>query len=511
MSAPGGNPPSAPPGPPFGPRLAAGLLGILLAAMVAGLNSRIPGLAIADLRGALGYGVDEASWLSTAYAAGELAAMPFATWFAITFSLRRFHAWTLAGALALSALMPFVHALAPLLVLRALHGLLSGALIPLLMMAALRFLPPPIRLHGLALYALTATFAPNVAPWIASWALDTLQDWRWLYWSVVAPGLLALGLVLWGVPKMPLALPRLRQANWLGMAVGLPGLALLVVGLDQGTRLDWLNSPLIGSALVAGGGLTALYLWTEWRHPAPFIKLQMLGRRNLGLGFTAFFLMLICMSSGVALPLADLATQHGLRLEQTAAIGLFVGLPQLLLGSVVALLLYQRRVDARHLFAIGLGCMAAACWLAAGLDGRWMLNEFWPAQLLQTVGQPLAVVSMLFLGTSVVQPMEGPYVSGIVNTLRALGTVCGAALVGRLMTLRGGHHAEMLIEHGGPRLALGADAPDAGTYAGWLAHEAAVLATADVYRVFALVLVALVPLVLLLQHVPAPQVPRTAS
>ena len=41
--------------PPFGIRLTMGLLGALLAAIVAGLNNRVPGLALADLQGELGF------------------------------------------------------------------------------------------------------------------------------------------------------------------------------------------------------------------------------------------------------------------------------------------------------------------------------------------------------------------------------------------------------------------------------------------------------------------------
>src|SRR3546814_11555865 len=51
-----------------------------------------------------------------------------------------------------------------------------GTMIPVLMMAALKFLPPHIRLHGLALYALTATFAPNLSIWLAGQWTDGLFD-----------------------------------------------------------------------------------------------------------------------------------------------------------------------------------------------------------------------------------------------------------------------------------------------------------------------------------------------
>ncbi len=504
--------PSTPPPPPtFGLRLGAGLAGILLGALIAGLSSRMPGLVLADLQGGLGFASDDASWLTTAYAAGELAAMPFASWFAITFSLRRFHLTMLAGSLILSAVMPSIHSLPLMIALRGLQGLLSGALIPLLMMAALRFLPAAIRLHGLALYALTATFAPNIALWLAAQCVDGLENWHFVFWMLLPVGVLAMGLVGWGVPRMPTMFERMPQANWLGLSLGLPGLALLVVGLDQGVRLDWLNSPVVSAALLSGISLTVLFLVSEWRHPMPFMRLQLLSRRNLGLGFAVFFLLLMTLSTGVGLPASALALGQGFRLSQTAPLGLVVGLPQLVLGPVVAMFLYKRWVDARWVFAIGLSCIGAACLLSANVTDAWRVHEFLPSQMLQAVGQPMAVVSMLFLATSVVQPLEGPSVSGMVNMLRALGTTCGGALVNELMSLRRSFHAEMLLDAAATQMHGHATGAVVRALAATVAQQSAVLATADVYRVFGALAFLLVPVVLRLQHIPAPLIVHTVN
>jgi MFS transporter, DHA2 family, multidrug resistance protein len=392
-----------------------------------------------------------------------------------------------------------------LLVLRALHGVFSGTLIPLLMMAALRFLPTPIRLHGLALYAMTATFAPNVGVWLAALCVDQLADWRWVYWSIIPPGLIAMALVYWGIPKMPLALPRARQANWLGMALGMCGLSLLVVALDQGVRLEWLHSPVIRASLLGGVALTALFLASEWIHPAPFMKLQLLQRRNLGLGFTIFFCLLVTMSTGVALPTNTLAHLQTFRMAQLAPLGLAIGLPQLLLGPAVALLLYQRWVDARYLFSLGLVCIALACWMAADITSEWMVSELVWMQVLQAIGQPMAVVSLLFLATSVVQPMEGPSVAGTVNTLRALGTIFSGALISQLMTVRGTFHADMLLDNAGQWLGShGGDTSAISGLGSLVGEQASVLSTADIYRLFAVIAVLLIPLVLSLKYIPAP-------
>ncbi|MGP6112198.1 MFS transporter [Pseudomonas aeruginosa] len=512
MSTPAASaaPPSSPPSPPvFNARLAVGLLGALLAAMVAGLNGRIPGLVLADLRGALGFGLDDASWLSTAYSAGELAAMPFATWLAITFSLRRFHLAMLSAALLLSAVLPFVRDLHLLLALRVLHGFFGGALIPLLMMSCLRFMPPAIRLHGLAVFALVVTFSPNVALWLAALWVDRLEDWRLVYWHVIPLGLLAVALVAWGIPKLPLALPRLKQANWFGMALGVPGLMLLVVGVDQGVRLDWFRSPLIVAALLIGTVFTVLFLASEWRHPAPFNRLQLLGRRNVWLGFFSLAVLLMVMATAVTLPASVLGQLQGFRMQQSAAIGLMVGLPQLVLGPCVALLLYRRWVDARHVFAAGLACMAAACWLASGITSEWMVHQFLWAEILQAVGQPMAMVALLFLVTSVVQPMEGPFFAGMVNIVRVFSATVGGAVIGQLTAVRTRFHTDMLLDSAAqamPRLPL--SDPSLATLSSTVAQQAGVLATADVYRVFAVLALLLIPAVLKLQYIPAPVVNR---
>ena len=485
-------------------RAMAGLVGIFLAAMMAGLNIRVGALALADVRGALGFGLDDASWLTTVYSAGELIAMPFAAWFAITLSLRRFELWMLATCTLLALVLPFIHDLDLLLTLRFVQGIACGTTIPLLMMAALKFLPPPIRLYGLALYAMTATFAPNLSIWLAGYWTDGLFDWRWVYWQIIPLALIAGVLVGWGLPREPVQFARFRQANWSGMACGVPALGLIAVALDQGVRLDWFHSPLITLSLVAGLALLAVYLLTEWYHPSPFIKLQILGRRNLGLGCILFVCLLVVLMSSSLLPASYLGPLQHYRPAQMASIGLIVAVPQLVLGPVVALLLYQKRVDARTVFALGLLLIALACLCGAQLTSDWNREQFVLVQTLQAFGQPMAVVSMLFLITSVVQPPEGPYVSGTINTLRAFGTLVGAAVVGQLMTVRSRFHGEMLLDHAalvGNALPL---APEPLQLMSLIGPQSLVLSIADAYRVLGILALVMIALVLRLTRIPAP-------
>jgi hypothetical protein len=66
----------------------------------------------------------------------------------------------------------------------------------------------------------------------------------------------------------PTAPARFKTANWFGAPFGAPfgvfGLALLAISLDQGGRLDWLNSPFICWGLASGLAATAVYVVSEW-------------------------------------------------------------------------------------------------------------------------------------------------------------------------------------------------------------------------------------------------------
>ena len=112
---------------------------------------------------------------------------------------------------------------------------------------------------------LTATFAPSLGIPLAAFCTETL-GWRWTFWLVIPPAAVAAVMVWRGLPQDPLKLERFRVFDWRGLLLGAPALAMLVIGLLQGERLDWLNSPLIRVLLGGGGALMALFLLNEWFH-----------------------------------------------------------------------------------------------------------------------------------------------------------------------------------------------------------------------------------------------------
>lgn len=490
-SAPLAAPAPAAAAQPFGFRIIIGLVGVLVAVLASGLNEMVTKVALADIRGALAIGYDEGTWLVASYAATSVAAAAFAPWCAVTLSLRRFTLWAIGIFAVLGVLSPFAPNYETLLLMRILQGLAGGALPPMLMTVALRFLPANVKLYGLAGYALTATFGPGLGTPLAGLWTEHV-GWQWTFWQIIVPSLLAMVAVAYGLPQDPLRLERFKQFNWRGLLLGFPAICMLVIGILQGNRLDWFESSLISGLLAGGLLLLVLFLINEWSHPVPFFNLQMLGIRNLSFALLTLAGVLVILTSVVILPSSYLAQVQGYRPVQTAPIMLIAALPQLLALPLVAALCNLRWVDCRWVLGIGLGMLALSCIGGSQLTSVWIRDDFYGLQLLQIFGQPMAVLPLLMLATGSISPLQGPFASAWFNTVKGLAAVIATGVIEVLTTSRLHFHSTMLVDRlGNSPLADG----DSAGLAHRLHEQAVVLTASDIYLCMAGVALVLILLI----------------
>ncbi|OXJ22600.1 EmrB/QacA family drug resistance transporter [Burkholderia sp. HI2714] len=491
------------PQPQFNFRLAVGLIGILLASLSSGLNNRVTDIALPDWRGVVGMGHDEGTWIAAVYEAGEVSGMMVSAWFGVTLSFRRFAIGVAIAFAALAAVFPFVSSYPWLVFLRATQGLVGGLLPPLLMTAALRFLPPGIRLYGMSAYALTATFGPNLATPLAALWTDKV-GWQFVYWQVIPPCALAAVLMAWGLPQDPVRLDRFKQFDWRGAILGCGGVSMLVLALAQGERLDWFASPLINALLVSGVLSLTLFFVNEWNHPLPLFKLQMLSRRNFSHGLLTLAGILIVFMSASALPTAYLSEVRGYRPLEIGPLTLTIAIPQLIAAPLAAMLCNFRWLDSRVVLATGLALLSGACFAGSFLTSDWIRDNFYLLQAMHALGQPLAVLPVLMGATGVVRPQEGPFASAMFNTTRGMATVLGATLVESLMTHREHFHSNVLVDQIGQRIHLLSQSAgllsreNLHVFARQVRQQALVMSVADVYLTLMALAVSLIALLLLL-------------
>lgn len=479
----------------FGIRIAFGLVGVLLAVLVSGFNENVTKFAMPDIRGALGYSYDQSTWLLAVYAATSVTAMAFAPWCSATFTLRRFTLGAITALVVLGVLSPFAPNYESMVVLRVLQGIAAGSLPPMLMSAALRFLPPGVKLYGLGSYALTATFGPSFGLPLAAWSVDYL-GWQFAFWQIIPVCLFAMAFVSWGLPKDPMKLERLKLFNWKGFLLGAPALIMIILGLEQGERLNWFHDQLI--RFLIGGGLLLLVLFirNEWSHPLPFFKIQMLKIRNLSHALITLGGVLFVLLGVIIIPTSFLSEVQGYRPIQTAPVLLWVAVPQLIALPLVVALLNNRIVDCRVVLALGLALLAVACYMGSHVTQAWHREDFYLMQMIQIIAQPMAVIPLLMLATGGLQPTDGPFASAWFNTIKGFAAVAASSALETVTLHRVHLHSTMLVDHyGNNPLVAGKDT--AAEIAHRIHEQAIVLTSADLYLYMgglALLLIVLIPI-----------------
>jgi DHA2 family multidrug resistance protein len=411
-----------------------GLGGVLIAAMASEFNDQVTAIALIDVRGALGINYDSGTWIESLYVWAEIVGMAISPWLAMTFTLRRWTLFSIALCGVSGVLIPFSPNVEAIYALRLLQGLAGGLIIPLLMTTAFRVLTPSIRLYGLAVYALTATFTPALAATVTALWTD-MVDWRIVFLQAVPLCSLAGVLVWYGLHQDQPKYERFQMLDWRGVVLLVIGTGALSTMLYQGDRLDWFNSKLICVLALVSALAIPLLLVNEWFHPLPLLKLQMLGRRNIAYGALGLFLFLIISQSGSTVPLRYLQQIQGYRPLQSNLITLEIAALQLVMLPAMALLLDYKRIDSRAVSLVGLGLILASCIGSSFLTIYWNRDQFYFWQLLQAIGQPMVIMPLLLMTTNAVAgPSEGPFASALINTMRAVAEATSAwflELVGR--------------------------------------------------------------------------------
>ena len=268
-----------------------GVFGVLLGAMNATCAGHLLSVGLADLRGALHFGVDEASWLGTAFNAAMMFIGPFSVYLGGLFGVRR--VLLACGALftLISMLLPFASTLPIMLALLVLAGVTAGTFYPLTLSIVLTNLPMKYVLLGIAMYAMDIVITLNIATSLLAWYMAHLT-WHWIFWNAAVLTPVMMVLIYFGIPWQPFPKPKEGQPkpSWQGFFYVSLGFALLYIALAQGQRLNWMNSATIIALVVTGLFLLLAALVRHLSLPNPIVHLKFLMRRNIMLlGLTVVF------------------------------------------------------------------------------------------------------------------------------------------------------------------------------------------------------------------------------
>ena len=418
------------------------VIGSVLGAFLAVLNIQVVNSSLADIQGAIGAGIDDGGWVSTSYLITEIIVIPLGAWLTRVFSLRVYLLANTVLFLVFSVACAQAQSLGEMIVLRAFQGFSGGVLIPLSFTIIISLLPKAKQSIGLALFALSATFAPAIGPTIGGW-LNENYGWQCIFYVNLAPGVLMLAMLWPSLERAPMQLGLLKHGDWLGIATLAIGLGALETMLEEGNKDDWFGSPFIlRLALVAAVALP-LFVWRELAAERPILNLRLLLRRNFGFGTLANFMLGAALyGSSFILPLYLSQTQ-GYNAEQIGIVLAWTGLPQLALIPLVPRLL--KLVEARVLVGFGLALFAVSNFMNVELSHDVAGDQlFWP-NIVRALGQAVVLAPLSAVTTAGIEVENAGTASGLFNMTRNLGGAIGIAVLQTFLTKREQFHSNVLM------------------------------------------------------------------
>jgi len=444
---------AAPPAPPPAPTARStnpyiGILGVFLGAGAATLNSRLISVGLADIRGALGYGFDEGSWLPTALNMAMMFSGVFVVFVNSLYGQRRILLPAAAVFTVTSVLLPFAPNYWTMVALLVVAGVASGTFYSLTLTFVLTALPKRLIIFGIAAYAADIVFVSNFASLLEGWYIERLS-WHWIFWTAaVLTPLMMIG-VYFGVPRRQQPGPR---PNWYGFAYFSLGLALLYAALDQGERLDWLHSGTIVAMSAAGLFLLGATVVRRLRQPNPTLVLSFLNRRNtIILALSIFVFKFVHLATIILVPgfLGNIPQYRSLETGHALA---WVAVPMFAVVWLVAVLVVH--TSSRLVLSAGLTTVAVAVWICGHVDSSWAGNNFELVELLLATG--LAATYVGLVGSIVLEGLEAGALAsptnaatfaGFMHFIRIFGGQVGVAVMTRFISVRERRHSNLLGLH----------------------------------------------------------------
>jgi DHA2 family multidrug resistance protein len=480
------------------------------------LDTTVVNVSLPHIAGDLSATIDESTWALTSYLVANAVVLPLAGWLSNQFGRKRLLMASVGGFTLSSLLCGLAPSLPFLVVFRIIQGTTGGALQPLSQAVLLEAFRPEDRGKAMGFWGLGIVVAPIFGPVLGGWLTDS-YSWRWVFYINLPVGILALVMMQMFIFDPAYIRRSGERVDWTGIGFLALGIGALQILLDKGQEDDWFASRFIAAlAIVSAVALVALVV-RELRVAHPVVDLRVFRERTYATGvFLMTVVGFVLYGSLVLLPillqtlLGYPALQAGIAMAPRG-VGSFIAMP--IVGLTVG------RIDARRLLGAGIvGGSLTLFWLSAlNLQaGYW--DVFWP-QFVQGISLSLLFVPLTTITMDPIPREKMGNATSIFNLMRNIGGSLGIAMATTMLARRQQLHTSVLGTHVdvySPQaralleqmraafVARGADLATAARQAqaavwGLVQRQASMLSFTDVFRLMALLFIALLPLLFLMR------------
>ena len=402
--------------------------GLMLGMLVASVSQTIVGPALPRIVAELG-GMSHYSWVATAAMLVSAVTVPIVGKFSDLYGRRSFYIGGIIVFMTGTLLAGFAQSFWMLVAARAVQGLGMGTLMPLSQTIIGDIIPPRQRgkYQGLmgAVFGVTSVAGP-----LAGGVITDHLGWRWLFFSTLPVGLIALAFIVkfLHIPHVP------RKAR-----IDYPGIATLTLGLTSfllavslgGSSWDWGSTESLALFGIAAVAITA-FIAIERRAVEPVLPLRLFKLRAISLSLVAAFGIAIVMFGAIIyIPvyaqgvIGVSATNSGLILMP-----LMVGF---ISCGILTGLLITRTGKYLPFMLTGIAIMAVGTLMLTRLDHNATSGELTLAMVVLGIGLGMAMQQYTLVVQNAVARSDMGVATSSTQFFRNVGSTVGIAIYGAVM------------------------------------------------------------------------------
>ncbi|PYI68971.1 MFS transporter [Arthrobacter livingstonensis] len=403
-----------------------------LPVFMATLDNLVVTNALPVIHEKLGAGVEELQWVVNAYALSFATFMLLAVGLGDRLGRRRVFLaglaiFTLASAAAALSTDPMA-----LIAARAVQGLGAAAIMPLSLTLLAGSVSRAGRPLAIGIWGGVSGLGVAVGPLVGG---AVVEGWNWqaIFWLNVPLGIIAVPLVLLGLPNSFGA--RVR-ADVIGLVLSGLGLLGLVFGIVRGNAAGWSSAQVL-VPLIGGSVLLLAFVLRESRTAAPLLPLRLFRDRS----FTVANIVGLTFSFGifgaVFILIQFLQVVQGYSPLEAGVLTMPWTLAPMVVAPLAGLL--APRLGTRTLMITGLALLAGGMfWLAATLNADVTYPMMVPGFLAAGIGMGLVFAPMSTAVLANMHQDDHAKASGANATLREVGVALGVAVLTAVFTGAGG-------------------------------------------------------------------------
>jgi MFS transporter, DHA2 family, multidrug resistance protein len=504
---------------------------VTLATFMEVLDTSIANVALPHIAGGLGASQDEATWVLTSYLVANAVILPASAYLTTFLGRKRFYMICVVLFGISSALCGLAPSLGLLIFFRVLQGAGGGGLAPSEQAILADTFKPEQRGQAFALYGLAVVCAPAIGPTLGGWITDNF-DWRWCFFINIPVAIVSLFLTNRIVEDPPHIVAEVKRVQKQGLNLDYVGFGLLALGfgslefvLDKGQEDDWFGSRLITTFIIlCVVSLITLIIWEIVqikRKHRPILDLTLFKQRNFAVSFVLMGVLGIVLFGTTVMIPQFVQTLLGYTAEQAGLVISPGGLMVMAMMPIVGFLV--SRVDPRWMIVYGFTVSSLALFTMLNLNLGVSYGYIAFLRVFQAAGLAFLFIPINTLSYNGIPMTKNNDVSGLTNLARNIGGSVGTAFVVTMLARRQQFHqnrlgssisqndgnlqnqlnslGRYLVEHGGRAVSLAqGKAMAQGSIYGQFLRQCTMLAYLDVIKVLAVLMLALIPLVFLMQR-----------